>query len=339
MQRPLTIVMYHYVRDLEHSRYPRIKGLRSAEFAQQLAYLKRHYTIITGFELIDVVTQGSLLPANAVLLTFDDGYADHYTEVFPVLDREKVSGCFFPPGRSISEHVVLDVNKIHFLLASTPDVRPLVEHLLTQIARNESRFGLRTAEEYWRRIAIADRFDSAEIAFIKRMLQRELPLELRASIVDQLFQKYVTTDEASFACELYMTEDQLRVLHRHGMYVGSHGYDHFSLDRLLPADQEAEIDKSLTFLSSLGVEVAQWIMCYPYGAYNDSLLEILKSRNCVAAVTTATDIADLARDSALTLPRLDTNDLPKVVDAQPSAWTTKITSDDGWRTRSGTPGR
>ena len=77
MSRPLTIVMYHYVRDLRHSRYPRIKGLDVADFVQQLAYLKRHYTIISGYDLIDIVTRGSPLPSGAALLTFDDGYTDH----------------------------------------------------------------------------------------------------------------------------------------------------------------------------------------------------------------------------------------------------------------------
>ena len=323
MRRPLTIVMYHYVRDLRRSRYPSIKGLDAADFAQQVAYLKRHHTIISGFDLIDSITHGAPLPPNAALLTFDDGYADHYTEVFPVLDREGVSGCFFPPARCVTEHVVLDVNKIHFLLANTPDVRPLVDHLFAEITRHRARFDLQSAEEYWSRIAVAERFDSAEVVFVKRMLQRELPLELRMSIIDQLFQRHVTADEAAFACELYMTEDQLRVLQRHGMYVGSHGFDHFALDRLSPAEQAAEVDQSLAFLASLGVDVSRWIMCYPYGRYNDSLLEILKARHCVAALTTVVDIADLFRDAPLTLPRLDTNDLPKRADAPLSPWTTK----------------
>ncbi|MEP6495784.1 MAG: polysaccharide deacetylase family protein [bacterium] len=324
MRRPLTIVTYHYVRDLEHSRYPNIRGLAAADFARQVSYLKRHYTIIGGHDLITAVTDGVALPANALLLTFDDGYADHYTEVFPVLDREGISGCFFPPARCVVDHVVLDVNKIHFVLACTPDARLLVEYVSAQIAQNESRLGLETAGEYWNRLAVADRYDSAEIVFVKRMLQRELPLELRASIIDELFRRYVSTDEASFARELYMTADQLRVLCRHGMYVGSHGYDHFWLNRLSRTDQEAEIDRSLTFLSSVGAGVGPWIMCYPYGAYNDTLLEVLRSRNCAVALTTEVDIADLAMHSPLTLPRLDTNDFPKIADAEPSTWTMKI---------------
>ena len=37
----LTIVMYHYVRDLVHSRYPRIHGLQIELFREQVQFLKK----------------------------------------------------------------------------------------------------------------------------------------------------------------------------------------------------------------------------------------------------------------------------------------------------------
>ena len=73
----LTVVMYHYVRDLKHSRYPSIK--------EQVAFLKKHYSFVTVEEVI-AATQGiHKLPSHPVLLTFDDAYIDHFTYVFPIL--------------------------------------------------------------------------------------------------------------------------------------------------------------------------------------------------------------------------------------------------------------
>ena len=40
----LTIVMYHYVRDLRRSRFPGIKGLSLDAFEGQLEYLDHHQT-------------------------------------------------------------------------------------------------------------------------------------------------------------------------------------------------------------------------------------------------------------------------------------------------------
>lgn len=119
----LSIIMYHYVRELRHSRFPEIKGLPTDEFREQIAYIKKHYNVISGNELIGIANSGERLPPRALLLTFDDGYIDHFTQVFPTLDRERLSACFFPPAKCILESQVLDVNKIHFVLACVPNKR------------------------------------------------------------------------------------------------------------------------------------------------------------------------------------------------------------------------
>jgi peptidoglycan/xylan/chitin deacetylase (PgdA/CDA1 family) len=321
MQSILTIVMYHYVRDLRRSRHSAIKALSLQEFEEQIQYITRYYSVISGPELMDAIAEAAPLPPRPILLTFDDGYLDHFTEVFPVLDRQKLPGCFFPPAKCILEHEVLDVNKIHFVLSSAPDKRTLLEPIFAQIDENRSRYPLLSSAEYWAKLGKPSRFDPAEVAFFKRMLQRELPLPLRRAILDELFRRHVTADEESFSRELYMTLDQLRLLRRHGMYIGSHGYDHLWLDTLSPPQQEREIDQSLRFLTSVGGDARRWIMCYPYGAHNESLLSVLKSRNCVVGLTTEVGLASLDGHDPLLLPRLDTNDLPKCSDAELDEWT------------------
>ena len=75
--------MYHYVRDLKHSSFPGIKGLSIESFKNQIEYLNKHYTFVTMQQCIDTVYFNSDdFPEDAVLLTFDDGYTDHYTNVF-----------------------------------------------------------------------------------------------------------------------------------------------------------------------------------------------------------------------------------------------------------------
>jgi hypothetical protein len=55
------------------------------------------------------------------------------------------------------------------------------------------------------------------------------------------------------------------------------------------------------------------------------LLRLLKLHGCAIGLTTRPEIADLANDDALQLPRLDTNDLPKDENAAPNEWTLRIT--------------
>lgn len=322
MKNRLTIVMYHYVRDLARSRYPEIKGMTTEQFRGQIEYIKKHYNVISADFLMDVVTEGETLPPRALLLTFDDGYRDHFTQVFPILYEHKISGAFFPPGKFIHEHKVLDVNKIHFILASTQNKMELVDFIDEKITHYANELNSRA--DYWEAYAKPSRYDPAEIMYIKRMLQRGFPRELRKSVVDELFRKQVTVDEAAFSHELYLSKDQISYMHLNEMCFGSHGYDHYWLDRLTRAEQEAEIDRSLDFLKSVGVDVERWVMCYPHGAHNDTLFSLLRERNCVVGLGTEVGIADLGEQNLLNLKRLNTNDLPMDANASPSQWTEKI---------------
>lgn len=309
-----SIVMYHYVRELEFSRYPAIKGLSVSSFKKQILYLRKHYNFVRAKDLIAART-GAPLPENAVWLTFDDGYSDHYMNVFPILDELGIEGAFFPPAKAILKHVVLDVNKIHFVLASTSNLGGLLSDIYKLLNEYREEYTLESNEYYWKKLATANRFDPAEIIFVKRLLQVELPEAARRIITDDLFRKYVTEDEAAFSRELYMSKDQLKCMLRHGMCIGSHGYDHYWLNTLPPERQAKEIDLSMDFLRGIGVDMNGWIMNYPYGAYNESLMEILRKSGCALGLSTKVDVADLAKDNPFVLPRLDTNDLPKDRDA------------------------
>src|SRR5215469_14411814 len=102
LNRQVTIVMYHYVRDLKRSRFPAIKGLSLDRFRRQLDYIQAHFTPITIEDVLGALKDPrSKLPEDSILLTFDDGYSDHFVNVFPVLDARGIRACFFPSGRSV----------------------------------------------------------------------------------------------------------------------------------------------------------------------------------------------------------------------------------------------
>ena len=46
-------IMYHYVRDLKNSRFPKIKGLDYSHFIDQLKFLKKEYNILSIDEFIN----------------------------------------------------------------------------------------------------------------------------------------------------------------------------------------------------------------------------------------------------------------------------------------------
>ncbi len=323
MSHPLVIVMYHYVRDAAHTRYPGINGLSVNAFRGQLDYLQAHHTIVTTEMVLAAIDgESDALPQNPVWLTFDDGYRDHIDTVLPILCDRGLSAAFFPPAKPIAERCVLDVNKIHFILAASPDSKKLASDLMAYIAEARSEYELERPEDYYARWARPGRWeDPPEVIFVKRLLQRGLPERARTEITARLFASRVTTDEAGFADDLYMSRDDIRQLIHSGMYVGNHGYAHTWMDAESTQAQAQDIDRALSFMADIGAPVNRWIMCYPYGAYADRLLSTLRARNCAAGVAIDAGIARIGVDDPLTLPRLDTNDLPVSGDADRSEWT------------------
>lgn len=308
MNTKLTIVMYHYVRNLKDSRYPDIKGLDIDLFKKQIGFLKSKYNFISYEKLLDCYNNKLSLPENSILLTFDDGYIDHYTNVFPILIENNIQGVFAIPGKIIAENRLLDVNKIHFILASR-NIDELINDVYKRLDYYRGKeFIFPSNDELYSKLAIANRFDNEKVIFVKRLLQNELDERLRNIITSELFESFIPISEKAFAKELYMNLDQVKLMKKSGMHFTIHGYDHYWLEKLPYIEMKKDISKALEVFDGI-IDNNNWSICYPYGSYNVELLSYIKNNGCKLGFTTQVKIADYAED-ILTLPRLDTNDFP-----------------------------
>ncbi len=305
----LHTVMYHYTRDLRHSRYPEIKGLDVNLFREQIEYLKTNFQIVTMEEVMAACLGEMDLPPKAMLLTFDDGYIDNYTFAFPILEEFGIQGSFFIPGKTFAAHQLLDVNKIHYILA-VADIRNLVTDLKKEMDYHRGQeYDYPSTEELFQKYGVANRFDGGEVIFVKRMLQTVLPERLRNRISSRLFTKYVGVTEEQLAYELYMTEEQIRMMKRHGMFIGVHGYDHYWLGNLSPEQMREDISLALDTLDEF-IDRRRWVMNYPYGNYSQEVVRYIKSRGACVGLTTEARAAQIGKDEPLLLPRFDCNDFP-----------------------------
>lgn len=305
----LYIAMYHYTRDLPNSRYPEIRGLDYPLFKEQLDFFAQNFNVVTMEQVLAAAYGLHPLPEKALLLTFDDGYIDNFTVAFPLLKERKMQGAFFIPGKTITENVLLDVNKIHFVLASA-DIELLVKDVLERM--NHYRSGgyvYADNDELWDKYAVANRFDAKEIVFVKRILQTVLPEELRNIIASEMFAKYVGLPEDKFARELYMNHDQVRLMRQAGMFIGFHGYDHYWLANLTEEEMHRDIDKGLDAIDEF-IDREAWVINYPYGNNSSAVAEYAKSQGCKLGLTTEVRVAKIGVDDRYLLPRLDCNDFP-----------------------------
>ncbi|MBC7869914.1 MAG: polysaccharide deacetylase family protein, partial [Chitinophagaceae bacterium] len=92
------ILMYHYVSPLPPNADQVRVGLTISPeiFRQHLQYLRdQGYSTISLYELHNALITGTSLPPKPIILTFDDGYIDHYTIVLPLLREFGYTGTFF----------------------------------------------------------------------------------------------------------------------------------------------------------------------------------------------------------------------------------------------------
>jgi len=91
------IMMYHHVADVT---LPRADTVSPNNFESHLQFLKKHnYNIISFDHYVEQASRGKSFPYKTVVITFDDGYKDNYTQAFPILDKYGFTATFFvAPG-------------------------------------------------------------------------------------------------------------------------------------------------------------------------------------------------------------------------------------------------
>lgn len=95
-QTPIPILMYHSVADNPRARY-QTWSVKPERFAQQMAYLRQHgYTAMTVTGLVSTLRDpGARLPDKPVLVTFDDGFANVYSEALPILVEHDIAATLY----------------------------------------------------------------------------------------------------------------------------------------------------------------------------------------------------------------------------------------------------
>tara|TARA_A100001011_G_C14259721_1_gene821799 strand:- start:829 stop:1737 length:909 start_codon:yes stop_codon:yes gene_type:complete len=298
--------MYHYVREIKKSKFQNLKGLEFKDFKKQINFFIKHFNIISHNDLVEILQTKKIPKKKSILLTFDDGYIDHWKYVFPYLREKRITGNFYPPVQVIKNNKVLDVNKIHFILEKELDRKKILKSIFkyTNKYLNKDEYSLNL-----NKIETKNRYDDKETVIIKRLLQTHLPLKIREKITNKLFNEIVSHSEESFSKKLYMDTKNIKEMFSNKMSFGSHGNNHYWWENLSNHDQERELKTSINFFKSIKVYDSNFSVCYPYGSYNLNTIKMIKKNNIKFALTTK--VGSLNKKNIrynFELPRHDTND-------------------------------
>jgi peptidoglycan/xylan/chitin deacetylase (PgdA/CDA1 family) len=237
------ILMYHSVMDDPEEHGASFGGIihSTTVFAGQMEALARHYHPVALDDLVEILAGRKSLPRRAVLVTFDDGYADNYEIAAPVLNRFGIPAAFYVVVNSITSGQLPWPIRVRHALLSTRKA------IWTDPAAR--RWPLDTA---------AERLDAFAAACLQcGRLAGEPQQEAVVAIEKQL-------DSAPYAPQerLMMSWEQLHGLRKQGHVVGSHSLSHPNLAQLAAGEAEQELLNSKQKLEQQLSEPV-WHFSYP----------------------------------------------------------------------------
>jgi peptidoglycan/xylan/chitin deacetylase (PgdA/CDA1 family) len=280
--RALQIIEYHYVRDLPRSRFPKLKAMPADDFRRQVQVLQTEFEMATLESALAFVA-GSYVPSRDLcLLTFDDGFRDHFDCVFPCLEERHIQGVFFLITSCLDARVAT-VHKNHFLLAELGFelYRRRVTERLTSLLGRLPDFDPNLAPATYR-------WDDKDVGQFKYLLNFVVPDGVRQSMLDEMFTECFGSEPA-FAAELYLSWAEARTMQENGMIIGGHTHLHAVLSRLSPTEQWADIGTSTALLRRCLHPQRIWPFSYPYGksdSFDDRTVHVLREMSYDCAFTT-----------------------------------------------------
>jgi peptidoglycan/xylan/chitin deacetylase (PgdA/CDA1 family) len=251
------------------------------QFEAQMEMLVRRYHPVSADDLLAAVRQGTALPRDAVLVTFDDGYRDFWDTAFPVLQRHDIRPVLFVATGCVDSNAFW-WDELHRVLncSARPEVTSSigVMPLRTQAERE-------TAARDW-------------LAYVKHAPFQPARSEiatLHAAMVPDLGMEPAT-----------LSWNELRTLDRAGVAIAAHTHSHPILSHL-PLDVAREEIRLSQRIIRQEIGHALPIFAYPDGkgeSINRPLADILREEGFLVAFTTVEGRARIGRDDSLLLPRI-----------------------------------
>jgi len=266
--------MYHYVRR-DSSIYPNFNHLKIEDFEKQLDFFQKKYGFISKEQFLDCVDTGKDL--SGVILTFDDGFKDHYENVLPLLKERNICGFFYIPTAHYKKQDkrLLGVHQIHHLKGKY-DSKELLDEVMKNV--DASMLDENKIKEFDTELYTNMNQSHSDYQF-KRLLNYYIKYEFRDTILNELMKKYLNEEE--IYKQLYLSLDELKEIEEEGHVIGSHTENHYVLSKLNYEEQRREIEDSFQFLNSfLNLEIKSF--CFPYGSrssFNKDTLKILEKNN------------------------------------------------------------
>lgn len=249
-QRDLRILAYHRVMPLpDPATFDFDLELISTtpeRFRAQMLHVKQHFTPVSLGDVAAALDHGDALPADAVAITFDDGYDDNYRIAYPILHELDIPATFFVSTGHIDTGKPFGYDWLVHMILLTHAPRLVLPEIGMDVPMPHDR-GLRR---------------SLAGTVLKNM--KSIDAMKQEAMIERLEQEWRMTSNVRPDDCRPMTWDQVREMHAAGFDIGSHGVYHRMLAKLSGGLMAEEIRQSKATLDrELGAPAT--LMSYPVG--------------------------------------------------------------------------
>lgn len=274
----LTVLAYHRIIDASPPSFDLYRPNVSATpemFERHIAYIVKHFNVISLEMLQDFLLTGQALPRRPLLITFDDGYLDNYTNAYPILRRYKLPAVIFLITDKMAQPTApwWDSCAYYFFhtMKSSADL-PLLG--MCELVSPAQR-------------------DAARESFIKAV--KKLPeAEKQASL--QALRLSLDAGEFNSKLPLFVSWDQVRELTANGVACQPHTLTHPIMTRIDPNEQKWQLTESRARIEAETGQAAI-AFAYPNGSrhdYNAETMAALRETGYQMAFTLSPGPARLA---------------------------------------------
>lgn len=262
----MPILIFHRVLPQPDPLFP--GDIDAARFDRLCAWLKRNFTVLPLDQAV-ALQDREALPAGALAITFDDGYADNHDVAMPILQRHGLCATFFIASGFLDGGCMWNDRVIEAVRRTR----------LERLDLGEISEGVLGSYELG---SVAAR-QAAIQAIISKA--KYLAVEPRLRLVDAVLR----AAGVPLPRDLMLSTEQLRGMRRGGMQIGAHTLSHPILAVADAQAQRTEIEGSRQQLESL-LDERIGLFAYPNGKrgsdYNDLSVDIVRRLGFDAAVST-----------------------------------------------------
>lgn len=265
-RRNCQILVYHRVNDEGDAMFP---ATPVSTFERQIGYLANNYDVYRLKDIIERIKHRDV-PPNAIVITFDDGYYDNYTNAFPILTKYSVPATIFLATEVIGSGKLLWHDKVFSAFRDTR-VECLEDYFGAGAYPLKTREEKLAAQGHVLRVLFSLN-DDERVVWVERLIEK-----LKAGDVNN-----------SDTSNLMLSWENVAKMQTGGIDFGSHSVTHPILSRVSISQLRSEIFESKRIIEEK-LERPVVSFAYPKGGvgdFNQTTKTLLKEAGYHCALTT-----------------------------------------------------